>query len=238
LGPYEQVGPLAFSPDSKRFAYAAKVEGKMKVIVDGKAGEGYDEIPRILFMPDSGQLAYVGYRDLPDKRGVLIGVLDGKEVSRFEVNESDAWVARSTCVLSPDGKHIAWAVSNGQQWQVVIDGKALPQGYYTDGVVTVNPVNRPAGVAADKYAYLSAPSFSADGRHIFFRVRVKESFKRFMVIDGVARPDHDELWIPRDFQNYPKTLRYVVRDGDHLRLVETYWPEDMTWEKAVAEAKN
>ncbi len=237
LGPYEQVGPLAFSPDSKRFAYAAKVDGKMRVIVDGQAGEGYDEIPRILFMPDSGKLAYAAYRASPAGGGTLLAVLDGKEVSRFEVNESDAWVAKSTCVLSPDGKHIAWAIQNGQQWSVVIDGKTLPQVYYTDAVITLIPFNRPPGAAADKYACLSAPSFSADGRHIFFRVRVKEGFKRFMVIDGVARPQHDELWIPRDFQNYPKTLRYVVRDGDRLRLIETYWPEDMTWRKAVGEAE-
>jgi hypothetical protein len=79
------------------------------------------------------------------------------------------------------------------------------------------------------------PAFSADGRHIFFHGGrlVGKTNRRFMVIDGVARPEHDDLWVPADFANYPKTLRYVVRDGDRLRLVETYWPEDTTWEKAV-----
>jgi hypothetical protein len=237
LGPYERVGPLAFSPDSKRYAYAAEVDGKMKVIFDGKAGEAYDEIARILFMPDSGKLAYAAYRAVPAGGGVLVAVLDGKEVSRFEVSEADAWVAMSTCALSPDGKHIAWAAHNGREWYVAVDGKALPQVYYTDAVISVNRPGAGPGVGAEKQAYLSAPAFSADGRHVFFRVRISEGFKRLMVIDGIARPKYNEVWIPRDFQNYPKALRYVVRDGDRLRLVETYWPEDTTWRKAVGVAE-
>jgi hypothetical protein len=28
-----------------------------------------------------------------------------------------------------------------------------------------------------------------------------------------------------------------LKQGWHLRLVETYWPENMTWQKAVGEAK-
>jgi hypothetical protein len=58
-----------------------------------------------------------------------------------------------------------------------------------------------------------------------------------MVIDVVAWPAHDGLWIPDDFKNYPKMLRYIARDSDRLRLVETAWPEDRTWEKAAADAK-
>jgi hypothetical protein len=54
-----------------------------------------------------------------------------------------------------------------------------------------------------------------------------------MVVDGATRPDHAGLWVPSDFQNSPKRLRYVARDRDRLRLVETYWPDETTWEKAV-----
>jgi hypothetical protein len=77
---------------------------------------------------------------------------------------------------------------------------------------------------------LPPPAFSADGRHVFVRVVNRATGKVFMAIDGEARPEHDGLWIPKDMAGFPKVLRYVVRDGARLSLVETPWPTNLTWE--------
>jgi len=45
------------------------------------------------------------------------------------------------------------------------------------------------------------------------------------------------VWIPGDFQNHAKRLRYVVRDGAGIRLVEVPWPEPLSWQDAVEPAK-
>jgi hypothetical protein len=57
--------------------------------------------------------------------------------------------------------------------------------------------------------------------------------EHFIVCDGFEGPSHEDLWIPGDFRNHAKRLRYVVRDGERVRLMESAWPEPMTWQDAV-----
>ena len=90
------------------------------------------------------------------------------------------------------------------------------------------------------------PGFSADGRHLFFkgtRGARRRNHRQFIVCDGVEGPAHaverrasDAVWIPKDFRNYPKRLRYVVRDKNHVRLVEFAWPGSLTWKDAIEDA--
>src|SRR5690349_6988136 len=63
---YDQVGRnvVAFSPDSRRVAFAALRDGKWRVVVDGAEGEIFDAVDSdsIAFSPDGVDLAYVAAR--------------------------------------------------------------------------------------------------------------------------------------------------------------------------------
>ena len=60
--------------------------------------------------------------------------------------------------------------------------------------------------------------------------------RSFVVCDGEEGPEHDEVWIPQDFQNNAPRLRYVVRDGAQVRLVERVWPLPLSWQDVAAPA--
>ena len=148
--------------------------------------------------------------------------------------------------FSPDGKHVAFAVGNADpkiaKWKVMVENNRLGDTYDADKVEFGEGERKSSTVTGADLG--DPPGFSADGRHVFFRgfkgpyVLNDPGRKVFMVIDGVARPAHDDLWIPDDFKNHPERLRYIVRNGDRLRLVETYWPEGLSWQEAVEKAKN
>ena len=64
--PYDAIGPLIFSPDSQRTAYAVTIEvdGKFSdyVVIDGEIGEeSYDFIPEmpLTFSPDSRHIVFI-----------------------------------------------------------------------------------------------------------------------------------------------------------------------------------
>ncbi len=87
---------------------------------------------------------------------------------------------------------------------------------------------------------LDAPGFSADGKHVFAIGcrEVKQERGRpiklfFIICDGMQGPSHENIWLPADFQNNAKSLRYVVLDGGQLRLMEWPWPKDKTWQDAM-----
>ncbi len=56
----KEIRGFTFSPDSQRFAYCARRGHKWYVIIDGKAGPGYDgiEFESVAFSPDSKSVAY------------------------------------------------------------------------------------------------------------------------------------------------------------------------------------
>jgi len=78
------VGTLAFSPDSRRFAYAATHSGirggKTFAVVDGVEGKEYDWVGAPVFSPDSKHVAYEAQRD-----GKLVVVVDGVEGREYNV---------------------------------------------------------------------------------------------------------------------------------------------------------
>ena len=87
---------------------------------------------------------------------------------------------------------------------------------------------------------LDKPAFSADGKHLFFKGERKlrpKTNKRFMVCDAVEGPQHEFLWIPKDFQAYPDRLRYIVADEGEAWLVEVEWPKDLDWTNGLKPVK-
>lgn len=94
---YDYVGPVSFSPDSKRYAYAAvrKKKGlsptlsdeekeKQKVVVvvtdDGEEGPEYGQVEWICFSPDIKHIAYRALRK--NTRNEWVVVVDGVETTK------------------------------------------------------------------------------------------------------------------------------------------------------------
>jgi hypothetical protein len=264
LGPQEGVGDRTLSPDGKRLALTLRQKDKTVVLCDGKEGQACDEVGPVVFSPDSKNFAYTGLTKGGADAGGFI-FLNGKKAAdakearelRFthdgrqliwETGDDkdkvlaqvfDLATGKTTAVplasrlaaFSPDGKHVAGYTGDGNgKVLLTVDGKSLPPAFDSDS----------ADGEGSHTSRLDLPGFSADDRHVFCRGvrKIHEPYdhKRFMVVDGQPRPEHDNLWIPADFQNGAKALRYLVRDNNRLRLVETYWPEDTTWEKAAGAA--
>lgn len=265
LGRYKGVGSLAFSPDSKRFAYTARREGKMMVVCDGKEGKAYDEVLYPLFSPNAKGLAYwtrtanrkmisvvwnervVGRMTAeahlafsPDGRQLAWGTQDGEvyRCGKIATRIASGRGRATRPVFSPDGKHVAYAAGKDKdlKWGVRVDDQAL-RGRYDPASVLAWSGPQGGGTTM---SLRDLPGFSADGRHVFFkgtRGSRRRNRRQFIVIDGIEGPAHDAVWIPEDFKSYPKRLRYVVRDGTRVRLVEMAWPEPLTWQDAIEPAK-
>ena len=264
LGRYEGIGWGVFSPDSKRLAYTALRKGRQVVVCDGKEGKAYHEVFYPLFSPDSKSLAYwtraanqkvvrvvwdekvvaritgdPQFVFSPDSRQLAWGTYQGdvyrcaKAATKIATGHDRA----GKPVFSPDGKHLAYAAGENLVWSVYVDGRALGGSYDPEGVLDRYFRD---GSRTEMHLGSHRPAFSADGRHVFFqgtRGKSERNRKQFIVVDGVEGPAHDAVWIPDDFKNYPKRLRYVVRDGLRVRLVEMAWPEPLTWKDAIQPAK-
>ncbi|TET35179.1 MAG: hypothetical protein E3J72_11805 [Planctomycetota bacterium] len=111
---YDSIGECGFSPDSKRFFYAAEENEEYFIVLDGKEGPRYEEeILYIVFSPDSKRIAYRAERD--DKEFV---VLDGKEFMSHEFQMEDIF-------FSPDSRHFVHCGRDNQATTLYLDGRKV-----------------------------------------------------------------------------------------------------------------
>jgi WD40 repeat protein len=233
---YADVRDPVFSPDGKSLAYWAFSAPRTSpgpvpslVIWDEKEVAQLRGEPRLTFSPDSRVLACGN---------------SGGEMYRFgdksdHLATSDDSASRP--VFSPDSQHLAYAIGKDMKWRLCVDGKNLSGTFDPE-----NAVSYISGFSGDRTRMLlDSPGFSADGQHVFakgFRgppaILPPANRSYFIVCDGIEGPRHDGLWLPEDFRNHSKRLRYVVQDGDRLRLMEWTWPKDRTWQDAVEQDKS
>jgi Tol biopolymer transport system component len=125
---YDEIISCVFSPDSKRLSYIIREGTKKRVVSDGKAEDGYDDIvPEIIYSPDSKHAAYLARFKEADEKKKLI-VLDGKAGPECDaiLNENLSFI-----VFSPDSKHVAYAASMNGKWNHTIDGQVMAESYNT-----------------------------------------------------------------------------------------------------------
>jgi WD40 repeat protein len=162
---YDLVGDLRFSPDSRRFAYAAMLghdplKGKEFMILDGVRRKVYDSVWEPTFSPDSRRFAYAAasYSDESDAREFV--VLDGVKQTACR----HVWDP----TFSPDSRRFAYALSPGHLVFVVLDGVH----------------HRP-------YDYAWELTFSSDSKH--FAYAAESGDKSFVVVDGEPRQKLDRV---------------------------------------------
>ena len=119
-------GPVAFSPDGKRYAYAARTGMDVFVLLDGKEifrGKQSLSAPPVQtmqFTPDSRHLYF--FSASGDTLNSTVLMMDGKPVSP-PVNEI------TPLVFSADGSHWVFTAGSAKQPRdrvVLIDGKLAP----------------------------------------------------------------------------------------------------------------
>ena len=99
---------LLFSPDGRRLAYTIWRNGKVALVVDGKAGPFYEVIGDVVFSPDSSQLAYVA-----GEEEVVFVVSDGISGDPHD----DITELR----FSDNGEHLAYVVDRDDQHILIVD---------------------------------------------------------------------------------------------------------------------
>ena len=159
------------SPDGRRVAFAAEVEGGEAVFVDGVPGKPYTRFLRsspteagvqkqIIFSPDSRRVAYVAMRD--KKYVAIVDGAEGPELDGIEIGAP---------VFSADGKRVAYSARQGSAYVVVADG-----------------------VVGKPYDYVTALTFSPDGRRLMYEAKRGE--RSFAVTNSTETPDPDRKGVP------------------------------------------
>ncbi len=155
---YDEIRPIVFSRDGEHYAFAGRSNGKWKLVLDGVAGAGYDDMSKrgITFSPDSKRLAAKVFQS-----GKWSIMADGKQGQTYKVTGSPLFSQDSKRLLygaqrqkdnkiilvvdgndvgkgfenilmptvSSDGQHVAFLATDGNGWKVFVDGKAGPGRY-------------------------------------------------------------------------------------------------------------
>jgi WD40 repeat protein len=165
---------FVFSPDSKRYAYIAKKDGKYLVVVDGVESKAYDYPPfgpdiehPIIFSPNS---QYIVYCVQPSKNSFMV-VKDGVEGKQYDFQEPHG-PGNVQITFSPDSEILAY-----------VGYLQMPDkiwGYFKQVVVQ-------NGVEGKQYGKVSDLKFSADSSHSTYVVYDGDINGPvwFRVLDGV-----------------------------------------------------
>jgi len=157
----------------------------------------------------------------------------GKEILVCDGNQSPAWDSiQQVGPFSRDGKSLPYRVTkDGNSFTVFAGQEDKPVPTTGTGRAIHSADQGRIAQALKAYKAVGPVVFSPDGKRFTFTAR--REGQEMIVCDGKEGPSHEDLWIPGGFANRAERLRYVVRDGDRVRLMETAWPEPMTWRDAV-----
>jgi Tol biopolymer transport system component len=155
-----------FSEDGSSVGYleGSRLGQKMRVVVNGKPGEVFDEVYALSLRisPDGTRFSYSANDRSAGSRWFC--VIDGKQRDAFDA-------LGVSFAISPDGKRIAYTGRRGQQRFLVVDGEPeVP----IEGIVD------------------HSLTFSPDGRRLAYAV-AKADRRAYLVVDGKAGPVHDAI---------------------------------------------
>lgn len=184
----DRISYVAFSPNGNRVAYVGLDEhGSGRLVVDGKLvpheGAGF-----VVFSPAGDRFVYsilVDGQDLPPSKS--------GRAYRLVVDGVPGPLATNLWrpFFSPDGRRVAYRISQKGRWALVLDGKTQPWGSTGE------------------------PHFSPDSRHVAVIERSSHSCR--VIVDGGFGPAYD--WIPEvqglesPFAASDRLVYVGIRDG-------------------------
>jgi len=128
---YWSISQITFSPDSSRLAYAAAGKSDMCVVLDGVEGKKYKKIDYAIDVVGGGDDGGHGITFTSDSKHIIYfaktaegsGFGGGKMVVVVDSVEGKEYAGRICNMrVSPDGKHVTYFASLGQQGFCVVDG--------------------------------------------------------------------------------------------------------------------
>jgi Tol biopolymer transport system component len=170
------------SPDSSRFVYVVKRGDKSYVAVNGKLGPAFDVVaPRTMrFSPDDKRFVYAARRG-PD----WFLVRDGK--AQKIAGEPAAPAFAPNPLFSPDSRHLALVLKQGDMFSLVMDG-----------------------VEFGRYASVNGLTFSPDSHHWAFSTGHGD--KSQIITDSGPGPEYKTVSLPL-FSADNRRLGYVASRG-------------------------
>ena len=186
---------LRFSPDGRRFSYAANDLSKGDhwfCVIDGKRGKRFDGLGvSFAFSPDGKRFAYTG-----DRGPQWFLAVDGEPEVPIE------GIVDRSLIFSPDSRRLAYAVAKpDQRAYLVVDGKAGPVHDRIGGTMPLGPANRasmqsgsglePGSSMSSNYTIApgSPLLFSPDSRRIAYLAR--SGPQGVVYVDGKADGDRN-----------------------------------------------
>ena len=118
-GPFDAIGALVWSPDSKQLVFPAERGGKFELI-GATPSAAYEEVSTPTWSPDSKHVAFVA-----EAGGSSHVVVDGADQDRFDrvFPDSLAW--------SPDGTKLAYLAKRGES-RIVVVGDQTREAQWAD----------------------------------------------------------------------------------------------------------
>jgi hypothetical protein len=239
IGVIEPARPACFSPDGRRFAYAADVVEKgVAVLEDDVAGPLFKAVGMPVFSPDSSHLAYVA----ETYSKTFCSVVDGTPGPEWKCSSV------GTPVFSPDSRHVAVTflreegsfLRKRRMVGCVVDGSVLAE---VPGDDFRQPMFSPDGERVawivgngDAYDIMVDGSSDADGQvahsapiytragHLVYAVIIMPDRRRTVMIDRRLGPLASELLPPRSIlatfeyprSGHPNIPFAVSPDGEHV----------------------
>lgn len=110
---YQEAGGLIYNRDGSRYAYLARRNKRVFMVVNGKEGQVFDMIVTPMFSPDDKFLVYRARKD--GKRFVVVADANGKTIK-----EHSSYEQVYQQVFTDDGKSVAYGVKDGHKliWKV------------------------------------------------------------------------------------------------------------------------
>ncbi len=217
---------LVFSPDSRHFAYAARLpDGREVVVLDGVESEPIDGFHTLKFSPDSRRFAYAAMR-----KELWSVVLDGNAGESFVDG-----IRPDSITFSPDSRRLGYVAARGGKNMAVVDGRIGKTNDGIHGPIFFSPDSQHVVYAAlsgkrfhlmydekDRGDYEDISSeqllFSPDGKHLAFTAVRND--KWMVVLDDVAGPEFDGIGkMSLVFSPNSQRLAYAAKRGDKWRVV-------------------
>lgn len=193
------VSAPSMTRDGRHVAYAARRgNNDMTVVVDGKEGPGFEEIPgEPVYSPD-GKLYY-----LVVDAGKLVLMVDGQRVKETE------WREKSTCIpfSFAEGGHYHYGVlHHAEGVQVIADG----QEHRLRPLAVLGIPGNPSQVVGGRLHFA------------YFGMAVQPKQEAVLIVDGKEAKVYSDVWPETVRWSGEGVLTYVARDGQRLlRVTQT-----------------
>jgi hypothetical protein len=177
---------LVFSPDGRHAIWLNRLNDRLQILLNGTPGPSFDGIfrPPVVLSPDGRRMFFLLENKMDHHLSV---VTDGTVGPEFDT------ILSGTPLFSSDSRHIAYAGTLQEKYQVFLDG-----------------------TPSAKYELVGHLTFSPDSRR--FAYAAQKDKKRFMVADGVAGPSFDDVF-PAGFSPDSRHLVYYATQGKKHRIM-------------------